>query len=312
MRAARRDAHLDHGADVVGVDVDVPQPGTADDDEGVTELGEPRAQRRDRGVVGIEQEHHLVRAATLVEVVDVERDRRGARPGVAAYAGDGLDEGVEDDDEAAPPGVDHARAAEHLELVGRAGERVRGRVGGGGDEGLEARARTEPGDGVGGRPCDGEHGPLARVGHGGVGGVGGPTERGDEDLVVGQDARRVLHGRERLGEPPDELAQDDPGVAAGTEQGAVGEAADDAAQVEVVVDLVQVRRGRLEREEQVRTGVAVRHREHVEGVDLGPVAAEPRQAEVRPTPDPGRVEVLEHASPRGRGARRGAGGRAGP
>ena len=60
---------LDRGADVVDVDVDVPEPVAADDDERVAERR--RASLRSAGiavVLGVEEVHHLVRRAVRGQV----------------------------------------------------------------------------------------------------------------------------------------------------------------------------------------------------------------------------------------------------
>ena len=71
-RATGLDAGLDRGADVVDVDVDVPEALAADHDQRVAERRQRLAQRRDRVVVGVEQVHHLVRRPALGEVTGRE------------------------------------------------------------------------------------------------------------------------------------------------------------------------------------------------------------------------------------------------
>ncbi len=282
--------------------VHVPEAATTHDHERVAELAEGGAQAVHRGLLGVDEVHHLVRAAALEHVVaDVlPRERQRDRAGLAAYAGDGLDQGVEDHHEAAAAGVHDPGAGERLELLGRAGERVARGVGRSRDEADEAGAGPERRHGVGGGPRDREDRALLGLGDRGVRRVGGLAEGVDEHglLVVGE----LVGTGERLGEPADELAEDDPGVAAGAEQGAVGEGADGVAQVEARAGVRESCGGGLEGQEQVGARVAVRHREHVERVDLGPVASEGLEAEVGPAPDPGGVEALEHgvAAPSGR------------
>ena len=40
MRATGHDSGLDRRADVIGVDVDIPEPASPDDHDGITELGQ--------------------------------------------------------------------------------------------------------------------------------------------------------------------------------------------------------------------------------------------------------------------------------
>ena len=129
VRTARRDARLDRGADVVHVDVDVPQAVAADDDERVAEPAEVLLERRDLGVVGVEEVHHLVRRPVGRQGVGVplhgdgdavRPDRRGDGDRTAAGQR-GLGR-VEDDAEPATAGVDDARVAEDLEQLRRARE----------------------------------------------------------------------------------------------------------------------------------------------------------------------------------------------
>ena len=59
VRPARLDARLHGRARVVDVDMDVPQPVAADDDERVAEPVEPGPQRGDGRVVGLQEVDHL-------------------------------------------------------------------------------------------------------------------------------------------------------------------------------------------------------------------------------------------------------------
>ena len=137
------DAGLDRGADVVDVDVDVPEAFAADDDEAVAEPGQRLLEHRDRGVLGVEEIHHLVGRAVGREVgavarVSGERHRdavaRRDRCGRWAAAGrDGLGR-VEDDAQAPPAGVDDAGVGQRLELGGRPGQRLAGGRGGRGED----------------------------------------------------------------------------------------------------------------------------------------------------------------------------------
>ena len=139
VRAPGGDAGLDGGADVVDVDVDVPQPLAADDDERVAERR--RAPLRSAGiavVVGVEEVHHLVRRARRRSGrrlgtgvgIGMWRVPSGAVHGDRPPAGEhGLGR-VEDHAEPAAAGVDDAGVAQHRELLGRPGQRLAGGRGG--------------------------------------------------------------------------------------------------------------------------------------------------------------------------------------
>ena len=139
------DPGLDRRADVVDVDMDVPQSLTADDHQRVAERGERAPEAGDRVVLGVEQVHHLVRRPVRVEVgvldglrdgVRADRVRRRHRP---ATGEDHL-RGVQDHAEAASAGVDHAGRAELLELFGSVGEGLASRRGGRGEDVASAGA----------------------------------------------------------------------------------------------------------------------------------------------------------------------------
>ena len=84
--SAGGEAGLDRGPDVVDVDMDVPQPLTADHHEGVAERRQVALEPLDRRrVVAVEEIHHLVRRAALGQVVDLPWSPgwSGRRAGVA-------------------------------------------------------------------------------------------------------------------------------------------------------------------------------------------------------------------------------------
>ena len=106
MRASGAHADLQGGAHVVDVDVDVPQVGAADHEQGVAEVVQRLAQRRDAAGVAVgQQEHHLVRRTARVTGPALgggggggplrvgERAEVSAAATVRARAGDHVDEG---------------------------------------------------------------------------------------------------------------------------------------------------------------------------------------------------------------------------
>ena len=138
VRAAGPDAGLDRGTDVVDVHVDVPQPVAADDHQRVAEAGQGRLERGHAVVGRVEEIHHLVRRPALDQlvrpvaadtgrrdVVGAERrgDRRRPAPGEHRLGG------VQDDTETTAAGVDDTRVGQHLELFGRARQRLPGTTG---------------------------------------------------------------------------------------------------------------------------------------------------------------------------------------
>ena len=230
--------------------------------------------------------------------------RQEALVGGAPAPRDDPVEGLEHEDAAGAPGVDHARPGEGLELVGGAGEGLLRGVDGGladvgegatGVGGLDRGGRTRVGDG--------EDRALLRVGHAGPCGSGPAGEGGGEE--EGVDGIRVTVGH-RVAQSPDELAHDDAGVAPGREEDGPLEGAAllherglpaDAGEVVGRDDLVD---GRVEREVEVGAGVTVGHGEDVEGVDLGAPGREGRTRQQRPVSGVGGSEDLGHA-PQGNG-----------
>ena len=275
VRATGLDPGLHRGADVVDVDVDVPQAVAADHDERVAERGQRPAQPRDRLVVGVEEVHHLVGRALRGQVAGRQRDRdrpRAERCGAAdrALAGDRGLRGVEDHAQAAAAGVDHAGVLEDLELLGGAVQRVAGRARGGPDHVTEpvVRDRRRPGRRLAGRLGDGQDGALDGLADRGVAGLGRPRQ------PLGEHQGRPVVGAglaDPLQQGAHELGEDHAGVAARAEQGAAGEPGERDPEVPVGVALDPLQHqvaGRLEGEEQVRAGVPVGDRVHVERVDL--------------------------------------------
>ena len=131
VRTAGGDAGLDRGADVVDVDVDVPQALAADHDQRVAER-----RRAPCGACGIASSSASSRYITSYDGPPAARSppvavgigsgmRCGAgATGARAPAGQRGLGGVEDHAEPAAAGVDHPGVAQHLQLLGRAGERL--------------------------------------------------------------------------------------------------------------------------------------------------------------------------------------------
>ena len=194
------------------------------------------------------------------------------------------DEGVQDDDQAAPTRVDDAGPAQRLQLLGGVPQRLGSAGRRGLEHGREVLGRLDRGRLRGG-PGHGQDGALDRVRHGRVGRLRGGGQRAADPLRHG-----LVGGRdEHLRGTAHQLAEDHPGVAAGPEQGAVGGRAQGAQEVTVVRTGLDLLQGRLHGQVEVGAGVAVRDRVDVEGVDLLPGPAERRQG--LPAAGPHRVGV---------------------
>ena len=151
---------------------------------------------------------------------------------------------------------------------------------------------------------DGQHRPLDRPAHGTVGGVARRAE-GARDAR----GRRPLRAGEHLGEAADDLAEDDAGVATGSHQRSTRELLGDRLGAHRVRCLERLD-DRAHGERQVRAGVAVRDRVHVQVVD--PTAGAPRgwRARRRASSRARSMSVTRHAShPRCAPRRRRQGGR---
>ena len=118
---------------------------------------------------------------------------------------------------------------------------------------------------------DRQHRPFDGTAHGAVGGVARGAERTRHERRVD-----LVVLAQHLGEPPHDLAEDDPGVAARAHQRSTGEllrngfVAGGARAVERLDD-------RADGEREIGAGIAVRHRVDVEVVDALPVRLEVAQ-----------------------------------
>ncbi len=204
---------------------------------------------------------------------------------------DGAEQALEQHDEPLAAGVDDPRPPQHLQLVGRARERlVPGLDGAAHHVGevaalVESRARA-----LRGRSSDGEHGALDGAADRGVRLVRRPGERVADGLRAA-----VLLLAQDLRPAAQQLAEDHPGVAPRTEQRTRGEGVGHLGQPGVVRQALDRRGGGLDGEVEVGAGVAVRHREDVEPVDLVALLAELGEGVAAPLPSGVGVEVVEHA-----------------
>ena len=233
-----------------------------------------------------------VRAVAEAAVLVVGRLRRGASwwstSGTAAVvAAQPGDDAGQDQDQAVAAGVDDARFAQHLELLGGALDRALAVL----DRPLEdlgedrvlllladplvealavgVEAGELAGDRVRHLAEDGQHRPLGRLADRVVGGVGGAGEGGGDEHRVDQLAGAA---GELLGGAADDLAEDHAGVAAGAHQRRPGQRLDQLGAADLVdllaVEAVELLHHGAHRHRHVVAGVAVGDREDVEVVDL--------------------------------------------
>jgi hypothetical protein len=274
------------------VDVAVPDPVAAHDDDGVADAGPHVLEGRDGVVVRLQEVHHLVAEVGDVAVLaalGVAGEGLGEhRPidldgfGDRATVGD-VEEHVEQQQEAGATGVDHACVLEDREHLGRPLEGI-GAPGAGG-----VQDRDEVGPALG--RC---HRGLRRLAH----------HREDRALDRSHDGLVGSLGRRREGsrptgavepvglghhpgDPAEDLRQDHTRVSPRPHQGAVADGLADG--TEVAVHALQLLPHRGQREGHVRAGVAVGHGVDVELVDALLVGVE-------------RVAVPQHHGPQVLGA----------
>nr|BFE68425.1 hypothetical protein GCM10020092_017260 [Actinoplanes digitatis] len=310
MWTARDDARLDGGPDVVDVDVHVPGGrlplAGADHDERVAEPVERAPQHVDRVGLRVEEVLHLVAEA----LPDRRRPARGRHQGLGrAGPGDGgrragpgvaqgVDQGLEEQDQAAPARVDHPGPGQDRELLRGAGQGLRRRAGRGARH-RDQVVRGDPARAVRRGRHHREHRALDRLGHRRVRRLAGPAQ-GPGQFAAAHRHRR----RERVGHAAQDLRHDDARVAPRAEQRAAGHSAHRRAQRRLpgrlglageIGGLVEGLLGRGEGEHQVGAGVAVGHRVDVQLVDLVLVCAERRQPTAAPAAYRGGVQGVQHA-----------------
>ena len=273
---AEGQAVADHEVGPLVVDVDLEGPRIAGDQHRLADRLEVDPDRVDverARTLGQQQEHRLV-AEPFVGMGD-QRRRPGAGLGAAPCGGrrclaDEVEQRpLEEAVQALPARVHDPGLAQDREERRGPRDRLLGRVDGRREHGLEVLAVLRGRDGGVRRFADhGQDGALDRLGDGGIGGLRGRRER------VGQvEAVEPLLALEALGHPAEDLAGDDPRVAAGAHQRPEADGGRHA-----VDRLPGGRLGLFERRayggEHVRAGVAVGDRVDVEGVDLVDVGLE--------------------------------------
>ena len=204
----------------------------------------------------------------------------------APDAGHDLGQGVEHDDEPAAAGVHDPRQAEGLEHGGGQGQRVTGALGRGLHHGSGVRgAVLDPRRGrVGRRPRHGQDGALDGAGDRLVAEVGGPRQEAMHGGPV--ESVTVREAAEDLARTAQDLRQDHAGVAPSAHQGAgrhrPGRLIDPRGADRARPALVDRLAGGLHGQVEVGAGVAVGHREHVEGVDLHPCVPQAAEGPLGP------------------------------
>jgi hypothetical protein len=134
MRAAGLQRSLQGEPDVIDMRMHVPQPVSTHDDHRVAERVKPCLQRWHHLVRGVEQEHQLIAGPGTLHIAGRRGDGDGQwmahRPRLGPASGDCTLGRVEQDDQAAPAGVDDPSPGEQRHLLRRA--RQCGPSGGGG------------------------------------------------------------------------------------------------------------------------------------------------------------------------------------
>ena len=232
----------------------------------------------------VEEVHHLIPLLADVELAVNSRRTVGNRrellvgePDRIVVVGIGLGQRstvdhvqccIEEEQVAGPAGVDHAGVLQHREQLGCVVERTLAGLASSAQGVDERRIVRRRGLGrLGALAYDGEDRALDRLEHGLVG-----TDRSGAqrlgDLVAG--ALRLL--LERGGHPAQDLAEDDPAVAAGPHQRAVADRVTGGLEVGRIGTLHLGHHG-VERAGHVGAGVAVGHGIHVEPVEPAGVVA---------------------------------------
>ncbi len=259
------------GDDLVGalvVDVDLGLAPVAGHDDRLADRIEPFAHRIEveaAVAVGPDEVDGLV-AVALVGMGDEEGDAGGpGLPGdLAPRPPDHLEEcTLEEAVEPLAAGVDHPGLAEDRQQGRRPGHRPVGRVDRGGEDGLDVGVALGGRDGGVGRFADdGEDRPLDRLAHRLVGPLGaGPQGEGEVE------AREAALRPEPVGHPAEDLAGDDPGVAAGAVEGSPLDGRGDG-EGGLAGHRLGLLEGPLDGRQHVRPGVTVGDGKDVEGVDL--------------------------------------------
>jgi hypothetical protein len=272
------------------VHVHVPARRAAGDDERVAELVEAVAQGGD-GLLGrVEQERDLVaeRRVLTGNGDSWPMQGLGQRKQASGAAADGRVQRVEQHAQPGAAGVDHAAGRQHLELPPRAEECFAGGTSGRpADLGQVALAGGRSPGGAGCRVRDRQHGALDRAVHGRSGQRGGPGQSERDHLPVA--GRRGAAG---VGEPAEQLAEDDAGVPAGSLQRGRGGRLPDLGGAGLVRQASQRAGGACDRLVHVRAGIGIGDREHVEHIDRGAFPAELGGGEAQPGPHHRAVDVL--------------------
>ena len=293
-RGAERQGRLDGTAGVVGVHVHrvatAAVGGGGRDRDRVAELVEALAQVLDPvGFAAAQQVHHLEtrRSGRRDSDLGVGGRRHILLTG-RRVPGHDLAQRVEQHQQAATTGVDHARIGEHVKLLDGLVERDHCRVRSGDHHPGEIGTI---GAGILGRFCGGpQHrhdGARHRFAHRCDDQTDRVAQRGGEDdaVDIGQFAAPLGGGfRSDVGQSAQDLGQDHPGVAPGAVQRAVGQGRCHPRHVVTAGRGVRLSPGRTHGEQHVRSGVGVRDRENVQPVDLVGVGDQVTNRGVGPIP----------------------------
>ena len=172
-----------------------------------------------------------------------------------------VEHGLQDVEPALAACVDHAGLFQNRVLLDRVGQRPGRAVNGDGQHGFKARLVDLDGL-LGGNARDGQDRALGGLHHGLIRGLDAGLKRGGELTAVA-----FLQPLEAAREAAEQQRKNDAGVAARAAQHRRGGGVGDLRERRLV-QLAQIGGGGVERHAHIRAGVAVRHREDVQLVDL--------------------------------------------
>ena len=301
---------VDRGADVGAVHVHIPQRGDpiagsaggrtvpvgagTDHRHAVAQGGEFSAQPAHFGVTGpVQQVHHFVLVsggATLrMDNLPCARANVGARGGASTGTlGYHRQQCLQQQGQPATARVHHSSGGQRGELARGVGQRA-GCGSGGGRRHLAEVVGGHHRSGLRGRVQHGQHRTGHRVGHRRLGQLVGPAQTRSQPGTVPGRGLRLSAGTEKgFRQATQYLRKDHSGVTPGPHQCAAGQHRHRAARRDIPIVTVSLQH-RIQPGphggQQIRTGVLVGHREHVERVNLVTMRRQRVTAGDGPAPD---------------------------
>ena len=258
---------------IVGVQVDLERARVADDEQRVAEPLEPAFELLDLQAFTLDDEDRAVAVPGLLQMNGLDADRRRVGRGFRQRLSRRTrGKPARDLEQARPARVDDAGFLQDREQLRSPCDCLLSTRDDAAQElGLRQRADLGLLAFLGHLADDGQHRPLDRTADGTVGGIArraeGLRENGSVDLLVlGQ----------HVGEPPDDLGEDDAGVPARAHQRRAAQLLGDG-RLPTGARLLEGFDDGSDGQREVRPGVAVRHRVDVEVVDPAAVRLEARE-----------------------------------